>query len=45
MFRVPWKDRELQFFAGRQVTFGLWQSIWLAVAAVAVSILGALVYS
>jgi heme exporter protein D len=45
MFRVAWKDRAVEFFAGGQVTFGLWQSVWVAVAAVAVSIVGSLIYS
>ena len=45
MFRVPWKETVAQFFAGGQVTFGLSQSVWVAVAAIAVSIIGSLVYS
>ena len=45
MFRIPSKDRTVQFFSVGQVTFGLWQSVWVAVAAIAVSIAGSLVYS
>jgi len=42
---ISFKAAVVQSFARGQVTFGLRQCVWLAVAAVAISIAGAVFYS